>query len=711
MTPWQRRLRAAIAVFGVGFAILIYFAIRHPSPPAERPRPVEREDPSAAMESTGCEILQLRGTKEDFRVECERSLSYEGGRQRLAGVRIFVTQRQSRDFRITSREAEIGDNQQQINLKGDVEMTTSDGLVVRAPEASYNQGEGILRASGAVSFVRGRQSGTAVGMTYEKDRNLLWLLDQAVLKMEGAAPGDPPVDITAGAAGFARPDHYVRFERGFRLVNGARVLESDEATAYLTEDESHVQMLEMRGHSRVSGMGDTAGALRGMTSQDMNLEFAQDGRTLVAATLSRDASIEVAGTGADSRKIAGNWMDAQMAPDGTTVTSLLARENVSLELPKDADNPARTITALELVARGEEGQGLRTAGFTDNVRFTEVRTGAAGAAPVTRTARSKTLDLAVQPGFGAVDEAKFTGSVRFEEGTIQAAAATARYVVKGSVLELEGRDETTDQLPQVSDERIAIVAQKLTVTLEGRKIEASGDVRSTMRALVAPAPGAAADEKRPSMLKADQPVQATASTLSYDGSKKQATYTTGARLWQGDTAIQGDAITIDDGTGNLTATGKARSVFMLSQEKDASGKETRTPTISSASELKYEEAARRAAYTTDAHVAGPQGDLRAGKVELYLAASGTDLDRVEGYGTVTLQLDARQATGDRLTYFTADQRYLMSGSPVRLTAQCRDTVGRALTFFRSNDTIIVDGNNVFRTFTRGGAKCEEPPKK
>ena len=41
MTNWQRRLRAAIAVFGVGFAILVYFAIRGGRPPAAPVPPVD----------------------------------------------------------------------------------------------------------------------------------------------------------------------------------------------------------------------------------------------------------------------------------------------------------------------------------------------------------------------------------------------------------------------------------------------------------------------------------------------------------------------------------------------------------------------------------------------------------------------------------------------------------------------------------------------
>ena len=41
-------------------------------------------------------------------------------------------------------------------------------------------------------------------------------------------------------------------------------------------------------------------------------------------------------------------------------------------------------------------------------------------------------------------------------------------------------------------------------------------------------------------------------------------------------------------------------------------------TLGKAQDFKYEEATRRATYTGSAHLSGPQGDLTAEKIELYL---------------------------------------------------------------------------------------------
>ena len=130
-------------------------------------------------------------------------------------------------------------------------------------------------------------------MTYDKGRDAISMLDKAVMALAPETAEDRPVDIAAGSAYFARAYHYVQYERGFTLVSGGRTLSSTRATAYLTEDGARVQTLEMRGQSRITGVGEGAGALRAMDADDINLEFAGDGKTLGG----RDTVERAAGAG------------------------------------------------------------------------------------------------------------------------------------------------------------------------------------------------------------------------------------------------------------------------------------------------------------------------------------------------------------------------------------------------------------------------------
>jgi hypothetical protein len=56
-----------------------------------------------------------------------------------------------------------------------------------------------------------------------------------------------------------------------------------------------------------------------------------------------------------------------------------------------------------------------------------------------------------------------------------------------------------------------------------------------------------------------------------------------------------------------------------------------------------------------------------------------------------------------MTYFAREERYVMSGvgvTPVSIRESCSETTGRSLTFFKSSDRIIVDGNETRRTETK-----------
>jgi len=208
------------------------------------------------------------------------------------------------------------------------------------------------------------------------------------------------------------------------------------------------------------------------------------------------------------------------------------------------------------------------------------------------------------------------------------------------------------------------------------------------------------------MLKKDQPVTVLANTLDYDSVASKSVYKGGARLFQGDTSIKADEIVLDDKNGDLSAVGPVTTTTTLEQT-DPNGKKERVRSIGTAKDFTYEDTTRRLTYTGDAHMNGPQGDMSAAKIELYLKPSGDELERAEAYEKLKLREQNRTTTGGRLTYTTADEKYLITGLPVEIADQCgRKTTGKTLTFTKATDTIVVDGSDQIRTQTKGGGKCQ-----
>lgn len=694
---WRKRLRLGIALFGIGVAAFILFAMR-PRETRVPVAPIERIDPRATVETRGCDVVQLKGSTQDLRVECESQVTYEDGHTTLLGVKLTVDNRAGRNFVVTGREAKIGANQSTFDMSGDVRLEASDGLVATAGSASFADTEGIVRAPGPVQFTRGRMAGAGIGFTFDQQRNTLWLLDQAVVRIapEGGAG---PMDVAAGAAGLARGERYLRFERGVRMTRAGQIMEADESTVYLFPDRDEPESIELRGNSRITG-GEGMGALRLMRARDINLDYAEDGRSLQQATLAGRSAIDLAGSPSSAgQRLSGEWIDVLLQTDGS-VKSLASRENVVVTLPATKDAPARTIRAQQLNGTGAPGQGLTAMTFQEGVEFREAaaREGAA------RVARARRLEARLDPATGTLNEARFTGGFRFEDGQLRAGSADAMYRVAAGTLALAGKEGNTP--PTVADETVRIDADSIDITLSPRRMAAKGSVRSVLQA-AKQEPGVTA-ARRPGLLGESDPVNVIAAAMTYDEQARKGVYTGSARLWQGSTTVQADSITLDEARGDLTASGAVVTQLALASDQAKPAGRT-PPTIGRAGTFRYADEGRRAVYDTAAQFNGEQGDLRADHIELLLAADENRLDRLDARGSVEVALDKRRASGAALTYRPADQRYEITGTPGRFIDECNESAGRTLTFFRSSDRVIIDGNEEVRTETRGGKCAARPP--
>ncbi len=582
----------------------------------------------------------------------------------------------------------------------------------------------MTRIPGPLTFQRGRMTGSGVGATYDQARSVLWLLDQAKVDV---APdkkhGEGAIHVTSKAAGMARAEHYMKFTGEARLDGEGHLTQADEATAYLTEDDERITKMELRGNSSMTGKPGGSGP-QDMRARDIDLLYAEDGRTMQSARLVENASIQLpGGKGKTGRRIAGKVIDIAMAPDGATVTNLNANENVQVDLPPDGDLPARRIRSASLMATGATGAGIEAATFAGNVDFRESRGARGKLTAIDRTARSERLDVKTKPGFGDVERANFHGNVHFTDGpntVIDAPAAV--YNIAQDRLELSPGDGDKGAGPHVSDGRISVEARNIQMGLTDQKMKADTRVRSLMTQK--PAAKDADGVKVPTLLKQDEPVNVTSNRLDYDGAKSVATYEGSARLWQEDTEIRADKIVIEDKSGNLRATTKVLSTMVLTQAADkkaapakpepkaGAAKPAADLTTTVADELLYEDAKRRATYTGHAHMSGPSGDVTGDKIELFLAEKGGELERAEADGNVVSRSDNRRAYGQHLTYIAKDDLYTMTGRPVKIYEQkpnsCTITEGTTLVFDRTLSTTTASGNSTTVQRTRTEPVC--PPE-
>ena len=684
---WQKRARVGVAVFGMAVAIAVYATIgeRQSAAPVGRTSGL---DPSAVLESVGASFQRFKEARRDFVIEADRQMTYEGGVTKFVGVTITVLQRAGRDLVVSAREAQAGEGQEELEITGDVQLAASDGFVATADQATLREVDATVRMEGPVSFRKSRMTGSSVGMTYDHSADVLSLSEQARVTVTDET-GAVVAEFNSDAATLASLENYLTLEGNVHVLRGEQVLEADRSTAYLSEAGDFTR-IELRGNARVVG----GGAFESMTAGEIDLDFTDDGATLEGVVLANNGAIVMSSDDGESgHEFTGDVLDLSFAPDAS-LTRAAGRGNIRVRLPGVQGSPASSIMAQAFEATGEPGKDLTAARFDDQVEYREE--GGGGRAP--RIARSTILRITLADA--AVTSAVFSGDVQFEEQGLQASGAEARYDPANGTLQLSGTDAGGST--RVVDAQIEIDADTIDVTLEGRQITASGAVKTLLHSGTA--------GRLPGLLQQGEAANVSADALDYQGGAAVAVYSGNATLWQGATAIRADVISLDQTRADLVASGAARLNIVFDTGE----------AIGRAAEIYYDDGARTITYGTQAptptpaspvtpvQLSGPQGDLRARRIDVILGETTSRVERLEAYADVEIRLGTRVATGDRLTYFAEDERYVMSGIatvPVTIVEECRQTSGRIVTFFKSADRIIVDGSEEVRTQSKRDGPC------
>ena len=695
---WQKTARIVIAAFVIVFAGVVFYSMRQRAvAPSAAGNELRGIDEKATAQSGRGSSASLKDGRVLNLVEYAKSLTYEGGRTKAFGVTLNLKDRDGRPVRMTADECEAStppDTPQELTLgkcTGNVRLATDSGITVTSGEATYDDSQGLLKMPGAVEFTKGRMKGTGNGATYDRNRDVLWILDKAHLVTPPDEKGAGALEATASSAGLDRAQHYFKLLNGAKIVSDGRTAEATEITLLMDEASEKVQQMQLREQSRITGTG--AGAQL-MTARHIDMIYAPDGRTLQSSKLMENGVVDLPGAaGAAGRRITGTTIDIGMAPDGSTVTSLVAVDKVQVDLPAEGDTPARQIRASSLRATGVPGQGLKNAVFEGPVDFTETRPATAKSPAAVRKARSQRLIVDTKPGLGPLERADFRANVRFEDGQLVAEAPRALHTIDKDMLDLSTSAEGEPGVgPRVNNPQLTVEALTIHISPSTQKLTADTNVRSTIKAKQKDAAAGAGEQTRmPVMLSQDKPVHVTSNRLVYDG-VAEATYSGDARLWQQDgSRILADTIVLNDRTGNLKGDVNVRTTMTVMDEDPKT--KVKTPTVMNASSdvLVYDDAKRLATYTSTgqalARLTSVQGDMTGNRIELYLQESGNEVERAEVDGKVTVKLPELFATGKHLVYTQANDTYVLTGEPAMSIQKdekggCKQTDGSMITYER-----------------------------
>ncbi len=678
MTTWQRKARTVIGLIALCLGVTVFLTLKERSS-IETLDDLNGLNSDLIFHSTKSVVTQVTGEKRNLRIEAEQHFAYSDGSSRLEGVRVVVEGENGKDISITSRQGEVGQSEYQLKVSGEVILQASGGLSVVTEQASYDHRNGIVNIPGHLTFSRGALGGSAVGALYDSEGDQLRLFSESRVNLGRVAFNSDVAVLTNST---------LAFSKNVQIDEGVRKTTAQAAYVQYDQSKANVKFVELREQVQMESRSTAPGSLKMMKAREIDLNYEEESGLLNQVNLLGDSEIVLAGSKRNAGEhIFAESIDVSLVAGEGLITLLEARGQVKLDLPNGDTESIRQVRAGLMTSVGEDTRGLTKLEFVENVEFRSLRSVADDQQDFVTTADR--LETSVAGRLGAMNTARFTGHVVFSHGETEGTASLMFYDINAGVVRLRsyGGEGST---PHIMDSNIEIEAEEIDFSLDGAVIRAQGNVRSVLSFA-----GIFASSN-PSYVKADQ--------LAYDSSDRRTIFSGEARLWQGNTAIQSDTIELHQDTADVRAIGNVRSTFILEEIDDETKEVKEVSTIGVANAMHYEGVARRATYTEQAHVNGPQGDLSGEQVELYFGSSHRELDRIEASERVKLLLTGVTATGIHLTYFTSDGRYLMSGAPVQileeLPGECRETQGKLLTFYRSSETVSVDGNDEVRTITR-----------
>jgi lipopolysaccharide export system protein LptA len=667
---WQDAARIGIAVVGLGVAVAIFLYTRsRPAPPVP-PNSLAAVDPNASLEGGAGRRDYLRADRSPISISYQGIQTYDDGRTRLLGpveIRGFEESRYTvrADMVETVTGTEAAERPSRYDLKGDVTVTTDDGLTLSSDTAYYDDAASRLTMEGRVVFRKGRISGESAGATYDREEDAVRLLDQAVAHIEADDQGRGRADATAARMTLNRTQNTLQMEDRVRIVGDDQTLSAARATITFDEAGNALKYVALRESARAVPTSPSGGQ-PSMEADNITMTFQADGVTLQHATLTGRARLGLGG--GEAKSIRASMIDLFTAADGRTLTGLQAHDSVVVDLPVTATTPHRTISAVTLTATGTEARGLTSARFEGSPEFKQWAAPAGGAgapAAPSRTGTATSLVLTLGGQIDAIEQAEFLQNARFQDGDITGWADEARYHEAKGRLVLSPDPKAPKRLSRVTTPDITIDGATIDVSTESQDVNAQGSVTTQSK------PGRAATADATSMFDATKAINGAASTLEYRKSTGQATYRGSAgkpaSLWQDESRVVGDTVVFADATRNLTATGTVDSRWFLSPSGGATGGDLKSYRVR-ADSLVYDESRRTAVYSgSPVLLTTDEGDFESDRLTFALAAASRALESMQGDGHVWVGFsDGYEASGEGLVYRAAGQLYTLEGKPARV---------------------------------------------
>jgi lipopolysaccharide export system protein LptA len=767
------RWSAGIAVLLIVLVACVYGARDWQSRQARKKVPAAVPS-TVEQRSAGFTFSKVVGDRTEFTVRASRATEFvEGGRSVLedvwitayggAGERFDNLHTRTCDYLTASESISCaGDVQidldrasdQHVPLEAAKQAKNSRLVQVATSQVTFDHKTGLATTNQPASFRFSQGEGQGVGFRYQAPQGEIQLLSKVELALHSADPTDHASEATKQLLNLSGSS--MTFERDRRLIHLVGPVHAHQANFDLVCGKLDVELDEhMYAHRLIATEHPE---LRGDGATQMSLKA----ETITA--LASPMRIEAIIAEGVVRGVAEN-------PEGQ---DQLQADRLETKLDPVSDQPRLLVATGQVVARSDRAGAVRTL-KTSLLRL--------DFAP-TKRGEAARVKHAVTPA-GMV-ESKDTGTVAGkpapERTRLSAQHLEADFTGENELRELRGSDQVQlerqigDASPQVTASR-EMIAQFVpggawstvdqiddvqlhqgnesaqaerahferasdTTLLEGAVVLTDATSRTTARSAlfhqerndfqafgrVATVESSSAGSQIVNF--ASGPGRVSGERLDANSATGHAVYSGNARLWQGDSVVEGETIELDRHTHTLTATGQVHAVFPQAPTAGHERAGSRGDPIKSEF---WHAQGHRLVYQSDESCGRMEEKVRAYSEEGWMTAetidfffapagsvatagtsttgkpaggpqsgtgTGQQLVRASAFGNVNVEQQGRHGVAGRADYTAEDGRFILSGgTPTVYDASGNATRGRQLTFFFGDDSINVDSAEGLRTLT------------
>jgi lipopolysaccharide export system protein LptA len=730
---------------------------------------------SVEQRSAEFKFSKVVGNRTEFTVRASKATEFvEGGRSLLedvwitayggAGERFDNLHTRTCDYLSASESISCaGDVQIELDRSSDQQAQAEKGgqasasrlVHVATSHVFFNHQTGLATTDRPVSFQFSEGEGQGVGFRYETQQGEMQLLSAVVLALHGsdsagrgAQDGEAVLNLSGSSMTFERDRRLLHLlgpvhasQANFDLVCGKLDVELDEgmyARRLIATEQPQLQdtgpahmtmtaetITALASHTRIETItadGRVHASAQDSTGEDQlqadRVETELDPKSNQPRELVATGNVTARSSRQGSvRNLSTSRLHLDFAPAGgggelQVKHALTPAGTVELRdagAPSGEPAPQRTrLSAQKLEADFSEGNELRELRGSDGVQFERQ----IGEAPTqSTTSREMIAHFAPGGGWSVVDQ---MGNVQLHQENESAQAERAHFERMSNSTLLEGSVVLTDANSKTTA-RTAIFDQT------SNEFHAFGRVATVENSsggsqFVNFAPG---------------PARVSGDRLDANSTTGRAVYSGNARLWQGDSIVEGETIDLDRQKHMLTATGQVHAVFPQAQSALAN---PRGGARTGASKPEFWHAqGGRLTYLNDenrghmedkVHAHSDEGTMTADAIDFSFAPAGTwggadpstaaksnrqmqtgfapgqQLVRAAAFGSVKVEQQGRHGAASRADYTAEDGRFVLSGgTPTVYDASGNAAQGRQLTFFFGDDSINVDSAEGVRTLT------------